>query len=226
MIVPALDEAATIGDVVRGLACDHPFEVIVVDNGSRDRTVDVARAAGARVVAEPARGYGAACLAGIAALSDTVRVVAFIDGDLSDDPSELPRLVDPVLDGDVDLVIGSRTQGTAEPGSLTSTQVFGNRLACTLMRWFFGARYTDLGPFRAIDRAALDRIAMRDRTWGWTVEMQVRAKRLGLRTREVPVVYRCRREGRSKISGSIVGSAKAGWKIITTILRERLRPAR
>lgn len=224
VIIPALNEEDSIAEVVRTLPRVRDTEIIVVDNGSTDATPNRARDAGAIVIAQSERGYGAACLAGIAALSSSVRVVAFIDGDASDDPSELPRLVDPILAGTHDLVIGDRTAGEAEAGSLTATQAFGNRVACTMMRVFFRRRYHDLGPFRAIARDALDRLRMVDRTWGWTVEMQIKAIRRGLRILEVPVSYRCRRTGRSKISGSLVGSTKAGWKIVTTILRHGLLP--
>lgn len=219
VIIPALNEEESIGGVIRELPRPWPMQIIVADNGSTDGTARVSRQAAAEVVSQPERGYGAACLAALARLRETVKVVAFLDGDGSDAAGRLPDLVDPVLQGRYDLVIGSRTLGDAEPGALTPTQRFGNRLACTMMQVLHGRRYTDLGPFRAIDRQRLEQMRMTDRTWGWTVEMQVKAARSGLRVLEVPVPYRRRRLGRSKISGTIRGSAAAGCKIIITILR-------
>lgn len=222
-VIPALDEERAIGRVLDALP-DWVDEVIVVDNGSRDATAAIARGRGARVVAEPARGYGAACLAGIAAL-DGAEVVVFLDADFSDHAEEMDRLVDPIVAGEADLVIGSRVLGHSEPGALTAQQRIGNRVACALMRAFWGARYTDLGPFRAIRRDALARLAMRDRDFGWTVEMQIEAVRLGLRVREAPVSYR-RRVGVSKISGTLSGTLRAGLKIVYVILRAALAPRR
>ena len=182
--------------------------VIVVDNGSTDRTADVARSRGARVVSEPRRGYGSACLAGIAAL-DGPDIVVFLDGDFSDHPEEMPRLVDPIIDGEADMVIGSRVRGDRQAGALTPQQHFGNWLACVLMRLFWRVRYTDLGPFRAISARALGRLRMRDPDYGWTVEMQVKAARRGLRVREAPVS--CDRQaGPSKITGTLRG-VKPRW---------------
>jgi len=219
VIIPALNEAESVGRVVAAVPRQRPTVIIVADNGSSDGTADAARAAGATVVHERERGYGAACLKGMAALPDSVKVVAFLDADLSDDPASLPALIEPILAGEQDLVIGTRTQGTAEKGALTGTQVFGNRLACILMRLFFKQRYTDLGPCRAIRRESLDALRMRDRTYGWTVEMQIKAARHRLRVTEIPVPYARRRTGRSKISGTILGSMKAGAKIVGMILR-------
>jgi len=180
---------------------------------------------GARVVSEPRRGYGRACLAGIAALSPPVDTVLFMDADASDRPEDLPRLLAPLIEDGVELVIGARSLDV-EPGALTPQQRFGNALACRLIHLIWGIGYTDLGPFRVIRRAALERLQMRDETWGWTVEMQVRAARLGLRVREVPVGYR-RRIGHSKISGTLMGTIKAGWKILWVIAVEALtRPTR
>lgn len=189
----------------------------MVDNGSTDGTAEVARAHGARVVREDRRGYGRACLRGLAEVGEA-QIVVFLDGDHSDHPQELPLLIQPILEDRADLVIGSRTLGHATSGALTPQQVFGNRLACLLIRLLLGHRYTDLGPFRAIRWDALQRLEMRDPTYGWTVEMQVKALRRGLRVVEVPVSYR-RRIGQSKISGTLTGSLKAGYKIILTILR-------
>lgn len=223
LIIPALNEEAAIGptlDALRGAALDH---LIVVDNGSTDRTAEVARAHGAEVVAELRRGYGQACLAGMGALRPEITVVAFMDGDGSDDPADLPRLLDPIVRGEAEMVLGSRVLGSREAGALTPQQRFGNALATGLLRLFHGARYTDLGPFRAIRRHALERLRMRDTNYGWTIEMQIKAARQNLRVREIPVSYRRRRAGQSKISGTIRGTFSAGMKIIWTILRYSLR---
>ncbi len=196
----------------------------MADNGSRDGTIVRAREAGAEVVCEPRRGYGAACLAGLAAV-EGADIIVFVDADLSDDPADMARLVDPIIDDGADLVIGSRVLGGAEAGALTMVQRFGNWLACCLMDLFWRCSFSDLGPFRAIRADGLARLGMRDRTWGWTVEMQVKAVRLGLRTREVAVAYRRRAGGRSKISGSLIGSVRAGAKILYVILAAWLAPA-
>ena len=216
-VIPALDEEASIGAVVRELA-PHVDQVIVVDNGSHDRTAEVAREAGAHVVAEPRRGYGQACLAGIAAAGDAGAIV-FLDGDGSDDPGQVPSVVAPVLEGRADLVIGSRRLGPREPGAHPWHAVLGTRLCVGLMNRLAGSSATDLGPFRAVSAAALRRIGMRDRDYGWTVEMQVKAARLGLRVLEVPVAHRARRGGRSKVSGTVRGTVGAATKIVGTILR-------
>ncbi len=224
VIIPARDEEAAIAQTLADLAAtsrdySERLQVIVVDNGSKDRTAEVASRCGARVVAEPRRGYGQACLAGIAALPAQTEIVAFMDADGSDDPSDLAGFVGPIERGQVDLVIGSRLRGAAEASSLTPAQRFGNRLATLLLRALYGARCTDLGPFRAIRREALERLRMSDTNYGWTVEMQIKAQRAGLRVLEVPVRYRRRRAGKSKVSGSLRGSVLAGAKIIWTILR-------
>ncbi len=227
VVIPALDEEQALGEVLRELhaACaEHPdfhlVQVVVADNGSRDRTAQVAREHGASVVSEPRRGYGAACLRGLAALGE-VDAIVFLDADRSDHPDELPALLAPILRGEADLVIGSRVLGRAEPGSLTVVQRFGNGLSSRLLRWIWGLPCTDLGPFRAVAPDALRRVAMADLGYGWTVEMQARAARLGLRVHEVPVRYR-RRIGRSKISGTVRGVFGAGTKILWTIAREAL----
>jgi glycosyltransferase involved in cell wall biosynthesis len=223
VVIPARDEEESIARVVGSLEGAPVSRVIVVDNGSRDRTAEAARRAGATVVSEPRRGYGAACLAGLAFLrARPPDVVAFLDADLSEDPAQLTELLAPIFEGRADLVIGSRTLGEREPGSLTPVQEFGNRLATTMLRVLFGARFTDLGPFRAVRWEALERLGMRDRGYGWTVEMQARAARAGLRCAEIPVRHRVRRAGRSKVSGTLAGMLGAGWKIPLTILRVRL----
>ena len=216
VIIPALDEEQAIGEVVRGLP-QVVAEVIVVDNGSRDRTAEVARSAGARVVLESRRGYGQACLAGIAAAGGA-DVVVFVDGDRSDEPGQLTDVVAPILEGRADLVIGSRSRGRRAPGAQPWHAILGTRLCVGLMNALTGARATDLGPFRAITAEALQKLDMRDRNYGWTVEMQVKAARAGLRVVEVPVDYRPRL-GRSKVSGTARGTIGAGTKIIATILR-------
>ena len=217
-VIPALNEEASIGLVLRDLPRERLRDVVVVDNGSHDATAERAAAAGARVVREPRRGYGAACLAGIAALAPDGDVVLFLDADYSDHPEEAVLLLAPIERGLADLVIGSRRLGTAEPGALLPQARFGNAFACLLMRLLFGHRYTDLGPFRAITRAALARIGMVDTNFGWTVEMQLKALHHRLRVVEVPVSYR-RRKGVSKITGTVSGTLCAGWKILWTIFR-------
>lgn len=218
VIIPALNEELTIGRVIEAIPKDQVHEILVADNGSSDRTALVARQAGARVVSAPRRGYGSACLAGIAAM-DNPAVVVFLDGDFSDDPTDLPRLLAPIERGEAELVIGSRVLGKPEPGALQPQQRFGNALATRLIRLLFGARFTDLGPFRAITRQALERLEMGDPDYGWTVEMQVKAARLGVRFMEVPVHYRKRGGGKSKVSGTLWGSLSAGRKILLTIFR-------
>ena len=223
VVMPALNEAPALPHVLPAIPA-WVHEVIVVDNGSRDGTAAVAAGLGARVVSEPRRGYGQACLAGIAALSPGIDTVVFMDADASDRPEEMARLLAPIATGAADMVIGSRPAG-AEPGALTPQQRFGNALACWLIRLLWGVRFTDLGPFRAIGRDALAQLEMQDRNYGWTVEMQVRAAGRGLRCAEVPVGYR-RRIGTSKVSGTISGSVKAGVKILWVIGVEALGRAR
>ena len=219
VIIPTRNEAAALPGVLRAIL-PQVAEVIVVDTASTDGTPEIASRLGARVVAEPRRGYGRACLAGIAALSPEVDTVLFMDADAADRPEDMALLLAPIAAGEADLVIGARTLGV-EPGALTPQQRFGNALACLLIRLVWGARYSDLGPFRVIRRDALARLGMRDETWGWTVEMQVRAARIGLRAQEVPVGYRCR-IGTSKISGTLSGTIRAGWKILWVIGAEAL----
>lgn len=223
VVIPARNEQDAISKVIADIPRDLVRDIYVVDNGSTDRTAREAGRAGAHVVVEPCPGYGRACLAGISALSSP-DIVVFLDGDYSDHPSELRDLVSPILRGSADMVIGSRTLGCSQPGALLPQARFGNWLATRLIRAFFGARYTDLGPFRAIGYRALLDLGMRDKTFGWTVEMQVRAAQKGLRATEVPVSYRPR-IGVSKVTGTFSGTVKAGWKILYTIFRLRLAGA-
>lgn len=219
VLIPALNEQESIGRVIADLPRGLVDRVVVVDNGSTDATARVATEAGADVVREDEKGYGAACLRGLRELSaDPPDVVVFLDGDYSDHPDELPLVAAPVLSGEADLVIGSRMTGESERGALLPQARFGNRLACLLMRLIWNVRYTDLGPFRAVRWDALERLRMADRGYGWTVEMQIKAVRHGLRIREVPVSYR-KRIGESKITGTVSGSVKAGAWILWTIGR-------
>ncbi len=222
-IIPAFNEEKAIGSVLAALPAWVDC-VVVADNGSTDATADVARAMGARVVYVDERGYGAACLGGLGVMS-AVDVIVFLDGDYSDYPEQMHMLVDPIVAGRADLVIGSRVTGEAEAGSLTPQQRFGNWLATRLVWWIWSVRYTDLGPFRAIRRAALEQFGMADRTFGWTVEMQIKAAQQGLLTMERPVRYR-RRIGTSKISGTLQGTVRAGARILTLIAREAVLGAR
>ncbi len=222
VVIPALNEEGSIEAAVRGIfaaAPDGLAEVIVADNGSTDRTAEKARAAGATVVLQPERGYGAACLAGLEIVDIESNIILFMDADLSDVPEEADGLLAPIINGEADLVIGSRTLGQVEAGAMSAPQRFGNWLAPVLVRVLWGVRYTDLGPFRAIRRDALERLDMADRDFGWTIEMQVRAAKAELRIAERPVSYR-RRVGVSKISGTLRGVFAAGSKILYVIARE------
>jgi len=222
-VIPALNEAASIGLVLQALPPGLIRRVVVCDNGSSDGTTKAAEAAGAFVVRETRRGYGAACLKALETLAaDPPDAVLFLDADLSDDPAQAADLVAPLAAGSADLVIGSRSLGAREPGALTPQARFGNWLATGLLRSCYGVRWTDLGPFRAIRWDAYVSLRMRDPDFGWTVEMQVKAARAGLRGVEVPVRYR-RRIGRSKISGTVSGSVRAGAKILGTIAADLLR---
>jgi glycosyltransferase involved in cell wall biosynthesis len=217
VIIPALDEEAAIGTVVRAVPRHLTDEIIVVDNGSIDRTADVAAAAGARVVREPRRGYGAACLAGAESARDA-DVLVFLDGDGSEDPAEIPVVLGPLLDARADLVVGSRTAGRAEAGALPWQQRAGNRLVTALLRRLYGLNLTDIGPFRAIRAATLRELDMEHRTYGWPVEMIVKAANKGYRVLNVPVSCR-QRVGRSKVSGTVRGSLLAGYHLLSTTVR-------
>jgi glycosyltransferase involved in cell wall biosynthesis len=225
VIIPALDEEGSVGDVVRAIPRPPVRTIIVADNGSRDGTAEEARAAGALVVSEPRRGYGSACLRAIAALADDCDLVVFLDADGADVPALLPDVIAPIVDGDADLVIGSRALGEPERGSMTAPQRVGNRIASTWLRRRFGLHATDLGPFRAIRRDALDALGMRDPDYGWTVEMQIKAARHGLRYAEVPVPYR-RSRGPSKVSGTVRGVVGATSKILGLLAYYDLARAR
>lgn len=220
LIIPALNEARSIGSVLDSLPAGLFGQVIVVDNGSADGTGEIARARGATVVREECRGYGRACLAGIARLAPDSEIVVFMDADSSDDPKDVYPLLAPIWSGEADLVLGARRGATVERGALTLPQRMGNALATGLIWLLYRHRFTDLGPFRAIRRRRLQPLAMRDENYGWTVEMQVKALQRGLRVREVPVHYR-RRIGTSKISGHPWNAFEAGLKILWTIFRLR-----
>ena len=217
VIIPVFNEQDAIEKVIGDIPSDLSAEIIVVDNGSTDQTAKLAAAMGARIVRENRRGYGSACLAGIAATGEP-DIVVFLDGDYSDHPNEMSDLIVPILENRADLVIGSRVLGNSEPGALMIQARFGNRLATSLIKILFGVSYTDLGPFRAIRYGALMDLNMRDKTFGWTVEMQVKAAKRALKIQEVPVSYR-KRIGVSKITGTLKGTLKAGWKILFTIFR-------
>jgi glycosyltransferase involved in cell wall biosynthesis len=227
VVIPVLNEEKSIGLVLADLP--PVGRVVVVDNGSTDQTAKVAADAGADVVSEPQRGYGKACLTGIARVNEVCQainehqeepILVFVDGDHSDHAEELPALVSPIVNDESDFVIGSRTQGKRESGAMHFQAIFGNWLACSLMKLFWGASFTDLGPFRAIRLPSLNALDMQDENFGWTIEMQIKAVKAGLRYQEVPASYRCR-VGVSKISGTISGTIRAGYKILYTIFRQR-----
>ena len=222
VIIPAYNEERSLPLVLAAIPAGLVQEVVVVNNGSTDRTAEIAAQWGTTLVNEPRRGYGSACLAGLAQLRlRSPDIVVFLDGDFSDYPEEMPRLLAALREEDCDLVVGSRVLGNAQPGSLMPQALLGNRLAVFLLRILYGVRYTDLGPFRAARYARLMKLGMADRTFGWTVEMQARAALAGWKTKEVPVSYR-KRVGTSKITGTVGGTLRAGSKILSTLFLLRL----
>jgi len=222
VVIPALNEEEPIADVVREVkATGIPREILVVDNESTDRTAERATAAGARVVTAP-RGYGRACAAGVTAVSPDCEVVLFLDGDGSDVPAHMESLLEPIRRGTHDFVIGSRVRGKREPGSMNLQQVYAGELAGLLVWLLYRVRYTDMCPFRAIQRDALITLGMREETYGWNLEMQMKAARAGLRILEVPVDHRCRAGGVSKVSGTWRGTFVAGTRILATLFRVAL----
>jgi glycosyltransferase involved in cell wall biosynthesis len=223
VIIPALNEEQPIAAVVRAVPRDIADEVIVVDNGSTDETARRAAEAGARVVAEPKLGYGRACAAGVRAASSNAKIFVFLDGDGSDCPELMNELVCPIFEDKIDFVIGSRTRGHRESGSMNFPQVFAGRVAGALIKTFYGVSYTDMCPFRAIRREALSSLNLREETYGWNLEMQVKAARQGLRILEIPVDHRKRQGGESKVSGNLKGTLLAGSRIIWTFTQLALK---
>ena len=221
VIIPAFNEQNAVGKVIADIPKKYISTIIVVDNGSTDDTFLQAQKGGAIALYESKKGYGNACLKGLNYLENLEKkpdIVVFLDGDYADYPQQLVELVTPIVADKADLVIGSRTLGKKEEGSMTIQQIFGNWLATQLMYWFYHVKYTDLGPFRAIRYSSLLKIDMKDKTYGWTVEMQLKAAKLNLRTMEVPTNYR-KRIGVSKVSGTITGTIGAGYKILYTIFK-------
>lgn len=221
VIIPAFNEENGVGQVISEIPGDIVNEIVVVNNASTDKTARIAAAAGATVLNEPLRGYGRACLKGVEYLKNSnprPDIIVFIDADYSDYPEEIRKLINPILTEGVELVIGSRALGQKEKGSMTPQQIFGNWLATRLLTLLYKANFTDLGPFRAIRFSSLLDLDMEDKTYGWTVEMQLKAAKRKMRWKEVPVRYR-KRIGFSKISGTVKGTVMAGYKIIATIIR-------
>lgn len=218
-VIPTLNEAGSISRVIAELPRDWVCEIIVADSGSTDGTPAVARSAGARVVAVPVWGYGRACASGVAAASADCAIVAFLDGDGSDRADLIPDLLAPILAGTHDFVIGSRTRGMREPGAMSWHQIVAGRLVGLIIGALYGVRYTDMCAFRAIRRSALRELGMREMTYGWNVEMQLKAARAGLRILEIPVPYRRRAAGESKVAATVSGTIRAGFRIVLTCLR-------
>jgi glycosyltransferase involved in cell wall biosynthesis len=219
IIIPCLNEEEPISDVVREILAEGVGEVIVVDNGSTDRTAERAAAAGARVVHEPLRGYGRACAAGLRAIKPGTEIVCFLDGDGSDVPSFISAVITPIANNEADFVMGSRLRGRREPGSMTTQQIAAGWLAGLLLRLTYGARFTDMSPLRAMRAQMLNALGMAEKTYGWNLEMQMRVAASGLRSMEILVDHRCRRGGESKVSGKLVAGLNAAWTITTTFLR-------
>ncbi len=218
-VVPCLDEEASIAGLVHEILAQQVDEVIVVDNGSTDKTTEQARAAGARVVSQPARGYGRACAAGLAAVRPGTEIVCFMDGDGSDVPDFLPAVVRPIVANEADFVMGSRLRGRREPGSMTAQQIVAGWLAGLMLCLTYRVRFTDMSPFRAMRVDRLRALNMTEQTYGWNLEMQMRVAAAGLRTLEIPVDHRRRQGGVSKVSGNPSAGLKAAWKIASTFVR-------
>ncbi|MCO6499426.1 MAG: glycosyltransferase family 2 protein [Vicingus serpentipes] len=221
VIIPAFNEENAVGKVVNDIPKELVREIIVVNNNSTDETAINAKAAGATVLDEPSKGYGNACLKGIEYIKQKATapdIIVFLDADYSDYPQEIKYLIEPIIAQEMDMVIGSRALGNREKGAMTPQQIFGNWLTTFLMKLFYGVHYTDLGPFRAIKYKSLLALNMKDKTYGWTVEMQLKAAKQKMKTCEVPVNYR-NRIGFSKVSGTVKGTIGAGYKIITTIIK-------
>jgi len=223
VIIPCLEEEEAIGPCVAAVLAQGVGGVIVVDGGSKDRTAETAREAGARVIVEPRLGYGRALMSGIAALSPNVTIVLFIDGDGSDRPELIPAVLAPIEQGHADFVLGSRLQGEREKGSLAPAQIVAGHLAGALIRLMYGVRFTDMSPFRAIRREALDGLGMREETFGWNLEMQMRAAAAGMRCAEVPVGQRRRAGGASKVSGDLWTAVRVAWVLTATFVRLAMR---
>lgn len=221
VVIPAFNEENSVGKVVRDIPKNLVRDIIVVNNASTDQTEKSAREEGAIVLKEPVQGYGRACLKGIGYVEDKAEppeIVVFLDADYSDYPEEIEQLIEPIIQNKYDMVIGSRALGKKESGSMTPQQIFGNWLATTLLKLLYNVNFTDLGPFRAIRFSSLQKLEMQDKTYGWTVEMQVKAAKMELKTTEIPVRYR-KRIGKSKVSGTVKGTVMAGYKILHTIFK-------
>jgi glycosyltransferase involved in cell wall biosynthesis len=223
VVIPVLNEEEAIGSVIDRIPRDGVDEIIVADGGSNDRTVEIATAKGARVLSA-GKGYGRACLAGAFAAGDTCHIVVTMDGDGSDFPEELPKLIAPIATGTHDFVIASRARGSREPGSMAWHQLASGRVIGTIVGLLYGFHYTDMCAFRAIRRDALLSLGMREMTYGWNLEMQMKAARSGLRILEIPVRYACRVGGRSKVAGTVRGTLRAGSRILLTLARVALQP--
>ena len=224
VIIPTLNEAEAIGAVVREIPRSIATEIIVADSGSRDGTQDAARAAGARVLDLGQRGYGLACARAAASADPACGIIVFLDGDGADRADLMAALVDPIRAGTHDFVIASRTRGLREPGAMSIHQIWAGHAAGLAMRLLYGVRYSDMCAFRAIRRSSLQALSLRELTYGWNIEMQMQAARAGLRILEVPVPYRCRAGGESKVAGSLRGTMRAGWRIMTTFVRVAASP--
>src|SRR5689334_21548765 len=219
VIIAALNEEAAIASVINSVPKDLADEIVVVDNGSKDRTAEIASAAGARVVKEPVAGYGRAFRAGLRVISQQCEIVVFLDGDGSDCPEMMDRLVTPIIENEADFVIGSRRLGQRESGSMNPHQVFAGYMVGAILRVLYGVKSTDMGPFRAIRRDTLEKLKLREETYGWPLEIQMRAAQAQVRTMEVPVDYRRRAGGHSKIAGTVRGSILAATRILVTLAR-------